>query len=63
MDSSGMGALVEGAARLRSREGEFKLSGVNEKVAARLRDANLDSALEMYASELEALRSFSPPPA
>jgi bifunctional UDP-N-acetylglucosamine pyrophosphorylase/glucosamine-1-phosphate N-acetyltransferase len=60
IDSSGMGALVEGAARLRSREGELKLCGVGEKVVSHLRTANLDSTFEIFGRELEALESFKP---
>jgi bifunctional UDP-N-acetylglucosamine pyrophosphorylase / glucosamine-1-phosphate N-acetyltransferase len=63
MDSSGMGALVEGAAKLRSREGELKLSGVPAKVIYLLQAANLDKAFEVFGGELEALESFSPTPA
>jgi bifunctional UDP-N-acetylglucosamine pyrophosphorylase / glucosamine-1-phosphate N-acetyltransferase len=60
IDSSGMGALVEGAARLRSREGELKLSGVTERVVSILKAANLDTAFQVFSSELEALGSFKP---
>jgi bifunctional UDP-N-acetylglucosamine pyrophosphorylase / glucosamine-1-phosphate N-acetyltransferase len=60
IDSSGMGALVEGAAKLRSREGELKLSGVPQKVVYLLQAANLDTAFEVFSRELEALESFRP---
>jgi bifunctional UDP-N-acetylglucosamine pyrophosphorylase / glucosamine-1-phosphate N-acetyltransferase len=58
IDSSGMGALVEGAARLRGREGELKLSGVSKKVVTLLQAANLDTAFQLFSGELEALESF-----
>ena len=60
MDSSGMGALVEGAAKLRAREGELKLSGVPREIVYLLEAANLDKAFEIFAGELEALGSFGP---
>lgn len=60
IDSSGMGALVEGAARLRSHQGELKLSGVPQKVVYLLQAANLDQAFEVFGRELEALESFNP---
>jgi bifunctional UDP-N-acetylglucosamine pyrophosphorylase / glucosamine-1-phosphate N-acetyltransferase len=63
MDSSGMGALVEGAAKLRSKDGDLKLSGVPQKVVYLLQAANLDKAFEVFSRELEALESFSPMPA
>jgi bifunctional UDP-N-acetylglucosamine pyrophosphorylase/glucosamine-1-phosphate N-acetyltransferase len=63
MDSSGMGALVEGAAKLRAREGELKLSGVPREIGYLLEAANLDKAFEIFAGELEALGSFGPAPA
>ena len=58
IDSSGMGALVEGVARLRSHGGELKLSGVPRKVVSLLQAANLDRAFEIYAREADALGSF-----
>jgi anti-sigma B factor antagonist len=63
MDSSGMGALVEGAAKLRAREGELKLSGVPREIVYLLEAANLDKTFEIFAGELEALGSFGLAPA
>jgi bifunctional UDP-N-acetylglucosamine pyrophosphorylase/glucosamine-1-phosphate N-acetyltransferase len=63
MDSSGMGALVEGAAKLRSHSGDLKLSGVPPKVVYLLQAANLDKAFEVFGGELDALASFSSTPA
>ena len=62
MDSSGMGALVEGAAKLRGREGDLKLSGVPQEIVYLLEAANLDKAFEIFAAEREALSSFGPTP-
>ncbi len=63
IDSSGMGALVEGAARLRSREGELKLTGVSDKVSILLQAANLDTAFQIFSRELEGVESFKLTPA
>lgn len=60
IDSSGMGALVEGAAKLRSHEGELKLSGVSQKVTTILEAANLQTTFQIFRRELEALESFNP---
>lgn len=61
MDSSGMGALVGGAARVRSKGGELKLGGVPQEIMYVLQASNLDKAFDIYPGEEEALASFEGP--
>ena len=59
MDSAGVGELVAGLRRARKDGASLKLLNANERVHSTLYIAKLLPIFEIYASEKEALESFS----
>jgi len=50
MDSSGLGALIAGLKKARQRNGDLRISGMNDQVATVLRLTNLDRVLRAHPS-------------
>jgi anti-sigma B factor antagonist len=50
MDSSGLGALIAGLKKARQRNGDLRISGINDQVATVLRLTNLDRVLRAHSS-------------
>lgn len=50
MDSSGLGALIAGLKKARQRNGDLRISGMNDQVATVLRLTNLDRVLRAHSS-------------
>lgn len=58
VDSSGLGAILFGIRQLRSQEGALKLVNLQPRVLALIKIAKLDSVIESYDDEAEAIASF-----
>jgi bifunctional UDP-N-acetylglucosamine pyrophosphorylase / glucosamine-1-phosphate N-acetyltransferase len=58
MDSSGLGALVAGAATARAQKGFLKLSSVPVRIMSLLEAARLHRAFEIHPDEATAVKSF-----
>ena len=58
VDSNGLGALMACYSHAVRRQGMLKLLNPNPQVRRVLRITNIDSVVELYDSEEEALRSF-----
>jgi anti-sigma B factor antagonist len=58
IDSSGLGALVSLAKKLREAGGELRLAGLNEDLRTLFELTKLDTLFSITASRDEALRSF-----
>jgi anti-sigma B factor antagonist len=61
VDSSGLGELVAAHARLARHGGELKMFGLASRVQSLLQIAKLVTVFETFASEPDAMRSFSLP--
>ena len=59
-DSSGLGALLFGHRQAREAGGTLKIFGAKGRTASLIRIARLDKVLVNYATQDEALASFSP---
>lgn len=55
LDSSGIGVLVEVFRRMNASGGQFKLSGVGQRVRSVLEITRLDKFFKMYPTVAEAL--------
>ena len=62
IDSSGLGLLVKFAMRVMKDGGELKLCGVAPRIQTTLKTTKVNTVLKSYASEAEALASFSVKP-
>ncbi|HEY3130794.1 MAG TPA: STAS domain-containing protein [Acidobacteriota bacterium] len=60
IDSSGLGEVIRRHTRVRQRGGELKLLNPSERLQKLLRRTKLDTVLEVFQSEEEAIRSFKP---
>src|SRR5262249_55580676 len=60
IDSSGLGLLVRYAMKLRQQGGELKLCFVSPRIQTTLKTTKVSTVLKAYASESEALATFSP---
>ncbi|HEV8131126.1 MAG TPA: STAS domain-containing protein [Acidobacteriota bacterium] len=58
IDSSGLGEVIRRHTRLRQRGGQLKLLNPSDRLQKLLRRTKLDSVLEVFHSEDEAIRSF-----
>lgn len=58
-DSSGLGALLFGLRQSRNFDGILKLVNLNPRVLSLIRIAKLDSVLEAFDDEQEAVESFA----
>lgn len=58
IDSSGLGALVSLAKKLREAGGELRLAGLNEDLRTLFELTKLDTLFDISASADEALRGF-----
>ncbi len=58
IDSSGLGEVIRRHTRVRQRGGELKLLNPSERLQKLLRRTKLDTVLEVFQSEEEAIRSF-----
>jgi anti-sigma B factor antagonist len=59
IDSSGLGALVSLAKKLREAGGELRLAGLNEDLRTLFELTKLDTLFSITASPEEAIQSFS----
>jgi anti-sigma B factor antagonist len=59
VDSAGLGAIVRSYTTVARRGGQLKLLHVHERVRRLFVETRLDSVLESFASEDEALSSFA----
>jgi len=64
IDSSGLGVLVGGLARVREKQGEIKITCSNKRITRIFEMTRLTQLFELYPTEEEAARSFhiSAPP-
>ncbi len=58
-DSSGLGALLFGLRQARAFDGVLKLVNLNPRVLSLIRIAKLDTVLEAFDDETEAIESFA----
>jgi anti-anti-sigma regulatory factor len=57
-NADGIGSIVKGCKAAREADGTVKLCGVTQKLLAFLEADRLDSFLEAFESEHDALKSF-----
>ena len=60
IDSSGLGVLVGGLARIREKQGEIKLACSNRRILRVFEMTRLTQLFDIYPSEEEAAKSFRP---
>lgn len=60
IDSTGLAALVQGMKRCRDRRGDLRLCGLASPVRIIFELTRLDKAFEIFASEAQALASYTP---
>lgn len=58
MDSSGIGTLVTGMYRLKKYQGNLKITNIVGSVAKVFKMTGMDSHLEIFESEDDALKSY-----
>ena len=58
IDSSGLGVLVGGLARVREKQGEIKITCANKRILRIFEMTRLTQLFELYPTEEEAARSF-----
>lgn len=58
IDSSGLGVLVGGLARVREKQGEIKIACSNKRILRIFEMTRLTQLFEIYPSDVEAARSF-----
>ena len=58
MDSSGVGELVSAFITVRNRHGTLKIAAAQSKVTKLLAIAKLDTVIDVFDTEAEALSSF-----
>jgi len=62
VDSTGLGLLISCARSFREYNGDLRLFGVPHAILMLLRMERLDSQIEMFESEDQAIASFTQPP-
>ncbi len=60
VDSSGLGALLFGHRKMKTTDGKLKLMHLNPKVSTLIKIAQLETVLEHFDDEREAIDSFAP---
>jgi anti-sigma B factor antagonist len=58
IDSSGLGVLVGGLARVREKQGEIKITCASKRIIRIFEMTRLTQLFELYPTEEEAARSF-----
>lgn len=59
VDSSGLGAILFGVRQFRDRGGALRIFGAKERVQHLIKIAKLEEVVLNYASEADAINSFS----
>lgn len=59
IDSACLGALIAVTRVVRERDGDIRLSGMNEEVASIFRITRLDKVFSVFATGEDAVKSFS----
>ena len=62
IDSSGLGVLVGGLARVREKQGEIKLVCANRRILRVFEMTRLTQLFDIYESEEDAVQAFTNPP-